>query len=243
MRQVDRSHSRRTFDANLPCWLGLPRLSGTRNVEFAQHSSLRHVAREAGRTAESNPLQQRLLGLWDNLKAELLATGAFHYGLEHIPGRAHERFREGDFLNAGVWDGDYRQLITILAKYEDRKTALSLLPVLRRDHMFIAVLSAIALAAVDVTSTAERALSAENLTVAILTRADEAYAMPSERPWVSNAAEGLAALIVQLPFSTWSALSGPFWNLWNPKPISTAVTPEDAGGHYVIDDANRVVIV
>lgn len=182
---------------------------------------------------------------WDTMKAELLTTGCFHYGKEHFDPAVYARFsEEQDFLNAGIWDGDYRQLIRIISKYEDRPTAGRLIPDLRRDHMSIAVLSAIALAGVDVASAATATLSLEELKAEILKRADEVYAMPDERSWVQATAAGLAELIVQLPFAAWSQLNGPFWNLWNPKHLNVAVSPADARNiRYVIDDASRVVIV
>ncbi|GFZ98669.1 hypothetical protein GCM10010923_03600 [Blastomonas marina] len=182
---------------------------------------------------------------WDSMKAELLATGCFHYGKEHFDPEVYARFgQEQDFLNAGVWDGDYRQLIQIISKYEDRPTAGRLIPNLRRDHMSIAVHSAIALAGVDVATAATAPLGLDELRAAILKRADEVYAMPDERSWVQATAAGLAELIVQLPFAAWSQLNGPFWNLWNPKPFTAAVSPADAKKiRYVIDDASRVVIV
>jgi hypothetical protein len=41
-----------------------------------------------------------------------------------------------------------------------------------------------------------------------------------------------------------SQLNGPYWNLWNPKPLTAAVSPVDAKKvRYVIDDASRIVIV
>lgn len=182
---------------------------------------------------------------WDAMKTELLATGCFHYGGEHFDPAVYARFgQEQDFLNAGIWDGDYRQLIRVISKYENRPTAARLIPNLRRDHMSIAVLSAIALAGVDVASAAATPLAVDELKAAILKHADEVYAMPDERSWVRAAAAGLAELIVQLPFAAWAQLSGPFWNLWNPKPVAAAVSPADAKKvRYVIDDASRIVII
>lgn len=181
---------------------------------------------------------------WDAMKADLLAAGSFYYGKEHFDPTVYDRFIEGDFLNAGVWDGDYRHLIQILAKYEDRSTASQLLPNLRRDHMDLAVLSAIALAAVDVSSAATAPISSIDLRTEILKRADRVYAMPHERPWVQEAATAVAELVVQLPFASWQQLSGPFWNLWNPKPIVAAISPVgEKTARYLIDDANRLVIV
>lgn len=182
---------------------------------------------------------------WDSMKAELLDTECFHYGQEHFDPVVYARFsEEQDFLNAGIWDGDYRQLIRIISKYEDRPTADRLVPHLRRDHMPIAVLSAIALAGVDVASAATAILSREELKAKILKHADEVYAMPDKHSWIPETAAGLAELIVQLPFAVWSELNGPFWNLWNPKPLTTVVSPADAEKvRYVIDDASRIVIV
>lgn len=182
---------------------------------------------------------------WDAMKAELLATGCFHYGSEHFDPTVYARFgQEQDFLNAGIWDGDYRQLIRIISKYEDRPTAARIIPDLRRDHMSIAVLSAIALAGVDVANTAAAPMAIDDLKAAILGHADKVYAMPDERSWVQAAALGLAELIDQVPFAAWTQLSGPFWNLWNPKPLTAAVSPAHAKKvRYVIDDASRVVIV
>lgn len=180
---------------------------------------------------------------WDALKADLLATGSLHYGAEHFAPDVFARFNEGDFLNAGVWDGDYRQLIQILSKYEDRPTASRLLPDLRRDHMGLAVLSAIALAGVDVGRRATGSMTVEELEAAVLARADDTYAMPAERPWVAAAARELAEMVCQLPADAWPRLSGPFWNLWNPKPLTATVGSADGSSRYVIDDANRIVIV
>jgi hypothetical protein len=182
---------------------------------------------------------------WDAMKDELLATGCWHLGSEHFDPVVFKRFTgEDDFLNAGVWEGDYRQLISIISKYENRQTADEIIPDLRRDHMYIAVLSAIALAAVDIATNATILLDLEDLKNKILMRADEAYAMPDERAWVRAAATGLAELVIQVPFDSWAQLRGPFWNLWNPKQLNAAVSPADANQvRYVIDDANRVIIV
>ncbi len=179
---------------------------------------------------------------WDAMKAELLASGSFYYGKEHFSPEVYERFNEGDFIGAGVWDGDYRRLVSILSRHEDRPTADILIPSLRRDHMGIAVLSSIVLAGIDVAGSADAPVSAQEMAAAIIARADHAYAMPGVRPWVLNAASALATMVEQLPFATWRELSGPYWNLWNPKELTAKITSDD-NFRYIIDDANRVVIV
>lgn len=109
--------------------------------------------------------------------------------------------------------------------------------------MFLAVLSAIALAGVDVAQRASGSVPGRELEAAILARANETYAMPSERLWVTLAVRDLAKIINELPADAWPLLSGPFWNLWNPKPVTTIVEPTESSAKYVMDDANRIVIV
>lgn len=79
----------------------------------------------------------------------------------------------------------------------------------------------------------------KDLALAILKQADTVYAMRAVQKWVGGGARRLAKLIVQLPFESWPLLAGPFWNLWNPKPLTPAVSPTNAeAARYVIDDTN-----
>jgi hypothetical protein len=181
---------------------------------------------------------------WHAMMEDLLATGSLYFGKEHFPPPVFAKFDEDGFLNAGIWDGDYRLLIQILSKYEDRSIADRIIPDLRRDHMALAVLSAIVLAGVDVASAAETSKSVEEIEADILERADKVYAMPSERSWVRAAARELAGTIVELPFETWAQLSGPYWNLWKRKDAGAPAVPEGAPRpRYLIDDANRIVVL
>ncbi len=89
--------------------------------------------------------------------------------------------------------------------------------------MSTSVLSAIAMAGMDVANQALQVLPPVDLENAILARADELYAMPAERTWVKEAAGEIAGLLDQLEFNLWSNVVGPFWNLWNPRKITAAV--------------------
>lgn len=179
---------------------------------------------------------------WDAMKAELLQTGRFHYGPDHFPAQVYDRFKnEDDFLNAGVWDGDYRTLISIIAEYEKRDSKDRLIPILRRDHMMLAVYSSVALAAVDVAIAAPAPLDMTTLTARILERADAVYAMPDERPWVQKRATEAASLIAEVPFANWKTLSGPYWNLWNARGQYLEPDADKTVG-YNLDDKGRLVI-
>ncbi len=74
---------------------------------------------------------------WEPLKADLLATGSFFYGHAHFEPEVYARSDEDDFIGAGVWDGDYRELVTILSHHEHRPLKDQLISSLRRDHMYI----------------------------------------------------------------------------------------------------------
>lgn len=53
---------------------------------------------------------------WDALKANLLAHPRFRMGKDHFQSKIWEGFHaEDDFLNAGVWDGDYGELVRLVA--------------------------------------------------------------------------------------------------------------------------------
>ena len=61
------------------------------------------------------------MGDWETLKRLLLAHPRFHWGKAFFEPEVWEGFAgEGDFLNAGVWNGDYRELIRLLAAFEYR---------------------------------------------------------------------------------------------------------------------------
>ncbi|HKT54593.1 MAG TPA: hypothetical protein VJP88_09075, partial [Caulobacteraceae bacterium] len=129
----------------------------------------------------------------------------------------------------------------ILSRYERREAKDELIPGLRRDHMPLAVLSAVVLAATDVAAAAAESRPADALAREILARADAAYAMPDERPWVRRRAEEIAALIAEAPFDTWRTLSGPYWELWDAKGRFTRRAEASPVG-YSLDEQGRIVI-
>lgn len=116
--------------------------------------------------------------------------------------------------------------------------------IFQRQNLYVSVLSAIALAGVDVVRSAPAPLDWKELHAAITKQADNTYAMPVDQAWVKAAASDLADLIVQCPFDQWSQLQGPFWKLWHPQPINPIITgSDDRKFPFVIDDMNRIVIV
>jgi hypothetical protein len=126
---------------------------------------------------------------WDTLKPVLLAHPRFRLGEAHFEPEVWQGFlAEGDFLNAGVWDGEYGELIRLLAPADDRSIAERLFPWLRRESNSVSAGTALIMAAVDVARAAAAPLAKERLAEAIRQRADSEYAMPGQGRGVSEAA-------------------------------------------------------
>jgi hypothetical protein len=179
---------------------------------------------------------------WDLLKDELKATGSFYYGKEHFRDDVYQRFNEDDFIGAGIWDGDYRQLIQIIARHEKRElNEQALFP---RDEMYIAVLSGLTLAAIDMAAQRQDFATATDLSAAIIVQADKVYAVPNKRPSVQRTAEALAEMIFKLPREHWRTLSGPYWNIAAPSDLVAHIKPaENTKIPLIIDDLNRIIVV
>lgn len=146
---------------------------------------------------------------WDDLKVDLLADPRFHFGQEHFsPEVWNFMSGEGDFLNAGIWEGSYRDLIRILAKHEWREINDQLLPGLARQHNATSVGTALTMAAVDIAG-AGAPQDAEALTEEILRRADTEYALDTSSSGIRLAARQIADLILTVPSPQQAGLIGP----------------------------------
>ena len=179
---------------------------------------------------------------WDALINDLNGSSCFQYGEGAFDAATFKHFVEGDFINAGVWEGDYRELVRILAKYEDRETNTDVLQGLRRESNSVSVLSSVALAGRDVANGATAALPVGLLTTSILDRADSVYAMPKSAQGVQRAATDLAALLTQLSISEWGQLVGPYWNLWKPRQLVARIESNDRAVRFTVDDRYRIVV-
>jgi hypothetical protein len=148
---------------------------------------------------------------WETLKPLLLSHPQFRLGQEHFRPEVWKTLTEegSNFLTAGVWDGDYGELIRLLAPFDDRAIAAELIPDLRRDQNPTSVAIALIVAAVDVARATSATLSEDDLAERILDRADNQYAMPRDGQAVKAGATQIAALIRTLSFDQWCHLVGP----------------------------------
>jgi hypothetical protein len=148
---------------------------------------------------------------WKDVQVELAAAGEFKLGPDAIPRKLYEEWaREGDFLEAGSFAGDYRQFVSILAKHERVE---DLIPSLKRENDFQAMFAAVMMAAVDVMKNG-RTMIDENhvlLEERIVCTAAATYAAPRHSRLVGSLTPRISALLSNLPDAVQEKISGPYW--------------------------------
>ena len=176
---------------------------------------------------------------WDSLKSLLTSHPQFRLGKQNFLPEVWKNFEdEGDFLNAGVWDGDDGELIRLLAPFDNRNIAAQLVPGLSRDQNFASVATSLIVAAVDIVRVAAALLAPDDLAEEILARADSEYAMPRSGRGVQAAATQISALIHTVPFARWRHLVGPV--LTQAARNSSGLTPP--GPLPIKMDGNAIVL-
>lgn len=179
---------------------------------------------------------------WDALKAELAATGNFYFGPEQFTAELYKRFDEDDFIGGGVWDGEYRQLIEILARHENPEQNNRVL--FPRQMMYAGMLACLILAAIDVVDRVSLSGTVTDLTNELLAQARTRYGITIDREPVRSAAHVLSAMIFQLPAENRKSLTGPYWNISEVNDlVAHARPPKESKVPLLIDDRNRVIIV
>lgn len=69
---------------------------------------------------------------WDDVKRELGQAGTVCFGQACLPANVFGFWKsDGDFLNAGTFEGDLRDMITVFAKHERVE---DILPFLKREN-------------------------------------------------------------------------------------------------------------
>jgi hypothetical protein len=150
------------------------------------------------------------IGSWDRLKFLLANHPQFRMGKENFLPEVWKSFQdEGDFLNAGVWDGDYGELIRLIAPFYDRSIEARLIPGLGRTDNLTSIAVALIVAAVDVVRATTAPLTLCELADAMKARADGEYAMSGSGNGVHAVAMQIAALVHAVSFARWRHLVGP----------------------------------
>ncbi|KEI77823.1 hypothetical protein N452_04095 [Clostridium botulinum A2 117] len=145
---------------------------------------------------------------WDTVKVALGQVGILKYGKELIPPNLYKSYSsEGDFLDVLVFEGHYKDLISILSQYERRNELLS---GLMRHNDSRAMLQACLLATLDViTSTIEddRATIVEKVKL----QAVNVYAIPKNYKGLHYMAESIMQMFFNIERHYWIHISGLKW--------------------------------
>lgn len=147
---------------------------------------------------------------WNTLKAELPRIGTFRLGRDSMPHEIYDAWsKEGEFLQAGSFEGSYQGLITLLAKNERRE---NLLPNLKRENQPDSMLAACAFALVQ---TAQQGLldseSPDELEYRISHTADDSYAAPCHSSLAQHFVKALAGKVAKIDPQKRQLLAGPEW--------------------------------
>ncbi len=142
---------------------------------------------------------------WDSFKSDLKAIGGLHSGSGLIPDKQIELFKsDSDFLDALVYEGEYRDLLVTASKYECRQNLLS---GLNRGDSSFSMLLALLLALIDVIPTA----NFSDLASAVKTQAVTLYAVPESNPTLDDKIDLLVTMVENVPESLRSDIKGPLW--------------------------------
>ncbi len=169
---------------------------------------------------------------WDSIEAELRRLGLFTDGRDLIPDTQYDAFRsDSDFLGAWVFEGDYRSLITTLAKHELR---LDLIPGLNRQDSAKPMILAYLLASIDAIHTL---CSEADLETRIDEQAKLTYAVPPDYKHSAYLAGGMASMFRLMSVADWHRITGPSWVS---KETFEALSPSSKARHpkyrVLIDD-------
>jgi hypothetical protein len=145
------------------------------------------------------------LSSWDDVKSQLSAIGELHDGRGIIPEAQYKLYsEEGDFLAALVFEGEYRDLMTILSSHELRQ---ELLPGLNRQDTGRYMVIALLLAFLDVASDD----AAGDLEGRLISHATSNYAVPDNYPHLKAITQSLVGMVSTVAPEDLIRLNGPHW--------------------------------
>ncbi|MGO2353343.1 MAG: hypothetical protein ACTH58_01265 [Marinomonas foliarum] len=181
-----------------------------------------------------------IVGLkWDSFKNELPLFGKVHPYADWIPkGQTDFWFSEGDCLTPLVFEGEYKALLSCLAKYENE--AQGRLPGLNRTDSSQSLYQSCVLATIDIAVSSPMNLRSQSS--AIVNLVNSQYAVPaSENQRVENFVNQILDLVEEIPSASISALTGPFWV--KPEELqSTDTYALDERIHTAVDKKNRLLL-
>ncbi|NKX37561.1 hypothetical protein HGG70_06430 [Rhodobacteraceae bacterium R_SAG4] len=152
---------------------------------------------------------------WDHLKPALADHPRYSRGEEALGSTLWKSFSdEGDFLDAGVWEGDVRELLELLSAHNDESLEEAVIPFLARRNNLISVGIALVSATVDTV----RAIPTANevdLRECICERAKTEYAAEVQTPHGHKILDSVIHCVESVPHNERVAISGPAFRIYS----------------------------
>lgn len=178
---------------------------------------------------------------WEDIKIEMGKIGIIQFGRGSVPDNFYDVCsREGEFLDAGSFEGDYRELLQILANHEKVE---DILPFLKRENDLYSMFAAVMMASVDAMTQPIEFKDSSDLSHQIAALAANNYAAPRHSAVVQNYSRKAANLIINCPLNLRMIVKGPIWtsvSRFNQISESGVSRMEDANV-LISEDARMIV--
>jgi len=146
---------------------------------------------------------------WDQVKPLLAGHPRYESGEKALDEDLWKSFsEEGDFLDAGAWEGDVRELLMLLSPFNDKALEKAVIPFLARQNDLLSVGVAIMSAAVDV-ARADPGLVGQTLRRRVAERAKKEYAAEVTTSLGRAVLDSVSDLLKRVPTGQRAALAGP----------------------------------
>lgn len=149
---------------------------------------------------------------WDELVGKFTTQGSLKIGQRNIPESVYSKLSaEGEFIDAGEFSGDYRELILEISKYVDPKIEEGLLPHLQRKNDPVSMYYATIYAACDVVNKGRFKKDISLLIEEIYSILTYTYAAPRHSEYVKRIVPEIAEFFSLLHEEHQINLKGPFF--------------------------------
>ncbi|WNS82222.1 hypothetical protein RRU94_15905 [Domibacillus sp. DTU_2020_1001157_1_SI_ALB_TIR_016] len=149
---------------------------------------------------------------WDKLIERFKVNNTLLMGKEYFPDNVYNMLQNtGDFIGAGIYNGDYRELILEISKYVDSSIEEELIPDLQRKNAPIAIFYAIIYSTCDVISEGRFVHDIEVLKETILSIATYKYAILGESLYTNEWIPIMAEILMNLKEEHRNHLEGPIF--------------------------------
>ncbi|MBT2292359.1 hypothetical protein J7E73_25160, partial [Paenibacillus albidus] len=148
---------------------------------------------------------------WEPLITKFVTQGQLLMGKEYFPAKVYDFLNVEDFLDAGIFIGNYRNLILEISKYVDLKQENKLLPNLQRKNDPISIYYAMVYATCDVISEGMFIDNQGELEDAILIIASYKYAVEITSEFARKLVPSMANILMRLKDEHRNKIEGPFF--------------------------------